>query len=365
MGDPTKYLGVALPGPDRNDVLMLVAGVDSSTQSCKVVIRDAETGRPRPHRIRRAPGRDGGRPGRLARGARHRRGGGRRARRRRRGRGRRAAARHGLPRRGRRRRPACAAVERPSFGSGGGRSGGRARPAGLGRRRRHGAGRVVHRDQAPLARRARAAERVPYGCGLPAPRLPQLVPRRIAWPAGDPHRPRRRQRHRLLVAQHRGLPLRPARAGAGQAGHRADRARAGRGRRLHQGWRRARAWYGRQRRCRARPRGRPRRRGRVHRHLRRRLGGERGPGRRRDRRRRRLCRRHRAIPAAGLHDQRRAHPVLGRPDARRRPRRAVPAGAAGPGRRRRTGARALPRGRAHPGQAFGHRLPARHDARRR
>ena len=82
--------------------MTLVAGVDSSTQSCKVVIRDAETGAlvrsgrrvpPRRHR-----GRPRGLVGRAAVGDRRRR----RPRRRRRDLGRRPAARHGRARRRRR-----------------------------------------------------------------------------------------------------------------------------------------------------------------------------------------------------------------------------------------------------------------------
>ena len=92
---------------------------------------------------------------------------GRRARRRRRRLGRRPAARHGLPRRRRRGRPPGAAVERHPLG--------RRRPhdliaelgrtgAGVGRRGRRRAGRLVHGDQAALAGRARA------GATRPGPR---------------------------------------------------------------------------------------------------------------------------------------------------------------------------------------------------
>ena len=97
----------------RVTAMPLVAGVDSSTQSCKVVVRDAETGALVRAGPGRAPGRHRGRPGRLVGRA---RAGDRPAA----GGlddvaavcGRRPAARHGLPGRGRRGGPARAAVER-------------------------------------------------------------------------------------------------------------------------------------------------------------------------------------------------------------------------------------------------------------
>ena len=154
----------------------LVAGVDSSTQSCKVVVCDAETGEvvrsghaSHPEGTEVAPeawwdalqSRDRGR---------------RRARRRRRGGGRRAAARHGLPRRGRRGRTPRAAVERHPLRAGRARPDRRARrAAAVGRRGRAGAGRVVHGHQAALAARRRARQRASYGGRLPAPRLPDLA----------------------------------------------------------------------------------------------------------------------------------------------------------------------------------------------
>ena len=45
----------------------LVAGVDSSTQSCTVVIRDADTGELFAQGRAATPGRHGGRPGRVVR----------------------------------------------------------------------------------------------------------------------------------------------------------------------------------------------------------------------------------------------------------------------------------------------------------
>ena len=125
----------------------------------------------------RAPG--GGRGGRRAR---RRRGGGRR----------RAAARHGLPRRGRPRRPPRPALERHPVRRRGPRPrrGARRRGGGegrLGRGRRAGAGGVVHRDQAPLAGRARARARARHRGGVPAPRLADLAavrqhPASPTWP---------------------------------------------------------------------------------------------------------------------------------------------------------------------------------------
>ena len=76
--------------------------------------------------------------------------------------------------------------------------------AGVGRRRRHRAGRLVHRHQAALARRPRAGQRRRDGRGLPAARLAHLAAARGLGDARRPrrpdHGPLRRQRHRLLVA---------------------------------------------------------------------------------------------------------------------------------------------------------------------
>ena len=241
----------------------LVAGVDTSTQSCTVVIRDAEHRRAGPARAGAAPGRHRGRPGRL--GARPDRGarGRRRARRRRGGRRRRPAARHGVPRRARRRRPARAAVERHALGPGGGGPRRRAGRPGVGRRRRQRPRGLVHRHQAALARPAREGQRRGDGGGVPAARLADVAAaQRARISAGEPgrpgHRPLRRQRHRLLLRRHRGVPPRPAgtrhrpgrrgaAAGPGAVrGGRAGRDRAG-----------ARAGRRRQRRGRAGTRARP------------------------------------------------------------------------------------------------------------
>ena len=112
-----EHLSALAAEPRRIDVT-LVAGVDSSTQSCKVVVRDAETGALVRAGPGRPPGRHRGAPARVVGGAAggHRRG--RRARRRRRRLGRRAAARHGLPRRGGRGGAAGPAVERHPLGPG-------------------------------------------------------------------------------------------------------------------------------------------------------------------------------------------------------------------------------------------------------
>ena len=159
----------------------LVAGIDSSTQSCKVVRRAtptparwSATGRAAPPRRHR------GRPGRVVAGA----GGGgrrgRRARRRRRGRRRRPAARHGLPRRARatssgprccgttpaRPRPpptwSPSSAERPGLG-GRGRLGARWR-------------RSRSPSSAGSPSTSRSTRRAHRG-GLPAPRLAHLAAR--------------------------------------------------------------------------------------------------------------------------------------------------------------------------------------------
>ena len=144
---------------DDGGAVTLVAGVDSSTQSCKVVVRDADDRRAGPRGPRAAPGRHRGRPGRLVDArcrtavARGRRAG-------RRGRGRRSAASstawsastRTARWSGRRccgttpARPARPPTWSPSSAAA------RAWAEAVGVR----AGRVVHRDQAALARRARA-----------------------------------------------------------------------------------------------------------------------------------------------------------------------------------------------------------------
>ena len=136
----------------------LVAGIDSSTQSCKVEVRDADTGelvrtgqRPAPpHRA--APQRAGS--GRVVGGVDV---AARRARSRRRGDlGGRPAARHGRARRRAPGAPAGEALERHRVGAAGRRAGTGVGRAGVGRRGRHGAGGVVHGDEARVAARARA-----------------------------------------------------------------------------------------------------------------------------------------------------------------------------------------------------------------
>ena len=146
--------------PAGGALVTLVAGVDSSTQACKVVVRDAATGQL--GREGRAPHPDGTEvdPAAWWAALAGRGRGGRRAGRRGRGRGRRPAARHGLPRRGRPGGPPGPAVERHPLGRGRRRPGRRGRrAAGLGRGGRLGAGGLLHRDQAALARRARAGGR--------------------------------------------------------------------------------------------------------------------------------------------------------------------------------------------------------------
>ena len=98
--------------------MALVAGIDSSTQSCKVVVRDADTGAlvrtgraSHPDGTEVAPSALVGRPA-----VRDRQRGG--SRRRRGGLGRRPAARHGRARRPRRGGPRRAAVERHPLGTG-------------------------------------------------------------------------------------------------------------------------------------------------------------------------------------------------------------------------------------------------------
>ena len=103
------------------------------------------------------------------------------------------------------------------------------RTAGVGRRGRLGARRVPDRDQAALAARRRAGERRARRRRRPPPRLADLAPRRRTGPRRAGHRPLGRLRHRLLVARHRGLPARPARAGPGARRARPPRARPVRG----------------------------------------------------------------------------------------------------------------------------------------
>ncbi len=139
-----------------------------------------------------APGRYRGGPGRLVVGAGDR--DGRRSPRRRRGdRRRRAAARACRARRGRRGRAAGPAVERHPVGEGRRRPGTRAgRTGGVGGRGRLGAGRELHRDQAALARRARAQARRAGRRGAAAARLADLAAARrgrAGWSPTSPGRP--------------------------------------------------------------------------------------------------------------------------------------------------------------------------------
>ena len=70
-------------------------------------------------------------------------------------------------------------------------------------------GGLLHRDQAALAGRRRAGARRPDRRRLPAPRLADLAAGGRPEPGLPRHRPRRRQRHRLLVGPHRRVPARP------------------------------------------------------------------------------------------------------------------------------------------------------------
>ena len=311
--------------------MTLVAGIDSSTQSCKVVVRDADTG----ELVRRAapphPGRHRGRPGRwwtaLRAGGRR----GRRARRRRRGRRRRPAARHGLPRRGRRGRPARAAVERHPLARGAAARPGRAscgRRAGVGRRGR--ASCRSRRSRSPSCAGSPSTSRTtrPATAAVCLPHdwlTWRLARRRRARRAG--HRPRRRQRHRLLVPGDRRyrpdlleLGARPRRRCCPRCSAPAEPAgpHAGRSRLLGPG-------RGRQRRRRARPRRRAGRRRRLDRHLRGRLArSPTAPTRGPDRHGRRLRRRHRRATCRWCAPS--TPPGCSTPPraARRRPRRASP-----------------------------------------
>ena len=173
------------------------------------------------------------------------------------------------------------------------------------------------------------------------------------------HRPRGRERYRLLVAV-RGRyrddlfelalgrdAIKPRVLGAGRGG-REDRRRAG-----------ARPRQRRQRRGRAGARGPARRRRRLHRYVGRRLRGRRTAGARRVRHRGRLRRRDRTVPAAGRDPQRRSGPGCRRADPGCRPRRAVPPRPVRAGWRGRPGPGALPRGRTHPQPPGCHRRRAR------
>ncbi len=293
------------PVPERRDAMTLVAGIDSSTQSCKVVIRDAETGAlaregraPHPDgtavdpaawwdALQRAAAEAGGLDDVAALSV-----GG-------------PAARHGLPGRGRRRGPRRAAVERHPLG--------RCRDATWSR---SWAGRDAWAaavgsvpvasftvtklrwlaDHEPDNARRTAAVCLPHD--WLTWRLAGARRHRRAR-----HGPQRRQRHRLLVAGDRAVPARPARArprpsavvprvlGPSEPGRRIGR-RDPRPRRR------------RQRGVGARGRGPAGRRDRLDRHVGGGVRGQRHTDRRPDRDRRRVRVGHRRLPAAGLHHER-------------------------------------------------------------
>ena len=220
--------------------MTLVAGIDSSTQSTKVLVCDAETGAV--VREGRAPHPDGtecppeawwaalgeAAAGGLLDGSWPHG-------------GRRPAARHGRPRRRRRAGAPGAALERRALGARRRRSDRRAgRAAGVGRRGRQRARRRVHRHQAALAGPLRAGPRRAGRVGAAAARPPDLAAGRAAAAEAD-HRSRRRLRHRLLVAGHRGLPPGPAGARARPRRRGAAGRRPGRGRRRGGGARAGRA----------------------------------------------------------------------------------------------------------------------------
>ena len=191
--------------------MALVLGVDSSTQSTKALLVDADDGTvvgqqsaPHPAGTEVDPRAwltaiDTAGAGLLERAdARRRRG---------------TAARPGRPRRRRRTRPRRAPLERHPLGPAGrGADPGAGRPAGLRRRAGQRAGRLVHGHQAPLAPRPRAR---PGGAGGPGAAPARL---RRSPPVGSGHRgvhrPRRRVRHRLLRDQRGQLATRPGRGRA-------------------------------------------------------------------------------------------------------------------------------------------------------
>ena len=312
--------------------MTLVMGVDSSTQSCKVVITDADTGAIVRDGPRVASGRHRGAPGRVVVCAARGDHGCRRARRRRRVGDRRAAARHGRPRRGRPGHPRRPAVERHAFGRSRGRPhrGVRCRGA----RPAHGprARRLLHDHEAPLAARSRTRERRAGRRGRPAARLADLAPARlrsggrVAARAGARrarHGPIGCLGHRLLGPVERRLRPRPPRRGARP--RRDPPARAGpdgvgRGR----GGPPRRRRRGRQRRRRPGARSRPGRCRGLDRHERHGLRRQRAAHDRPDRHRRRLRRLHRALPPARRDPQRGARADRDRRAPRRRPRRAQP-----------------------------------------
>ena len=215
-GPADQQLCVRAPGR-RPRMTRLVAGVDSSTQSCKVVVRDADTGELVREGRARAPRRHRGRPGGLVGGARRRRSsrpaGWTTWRRCRVG-----GQQHGM---------VCldeaGAVVRPALLWNDTRSAGAA--ADLvdelgGRGRGPGPTRSAW-CRSPPSRSpscagwpstSRTTPRATAAVCLPHDWLTwRLARRRPTSRAG--HRPQRRQRHRLLVGRDRRVPPRPARLG--------------------------------------------------------------------------------------------------------------------------------------------------------
>lgn len=212
-----------------------------------------------------------------------------------------------------------------------------------------GAARRDHRRQGALARRPRTGPRRPRCGTVPAARLAHVAARGSLRRRRARHRPQRRQRHRLLQRRRRLLPHRPPRPRAAWPPARAaPGGRTGRTGRGDGRGRRPRTRCRGQRRRGPRPRRARGRRDRLRRHLGRGLGRLGHPEPRSVRARRRIRRRHRPAPAARVHPQRGAGPRRHGRAARGRPRRTVAARAVGPARRRRSRAGAVPRGRAHP-----------------
>ena len=196
---------------------------------------------------------------------------------------------------------------------------------GVGRRGRLGAGRVLHGDQAAVARAPRARRRPPYARRLPPPRLADLAAARHGRPGRPGDRPRRRERHGLLVSRRpastaatcsswpsgttpccRGSSVRPTAPGATTGGQllgpgTGDNAASALG--LAAGPGDVVVSIGTS--------------GRGVRRLRR-------PGRGPERHRRGLRRRHRPLPPAGLHPERRPRPGLDRAAPRASTTRASP-----------------------------------------
>ena len=191
--------------------MTLVAGVDSSTQSTKVVVCDAETGRGRPRGPRAAPRRHRGRPRGMVAGLAE-------------------ATATAVCSTASRRSPSAASSTAWCCR----REGEPVRHALLWNDTRSAAGRrdliaelggpqawadatglvpgrQLHRHQAALGGRARARRwpRARAACCSPTTGSPAGS---AAAPRGADHRPRRRVRHRLLVAGDRRLPPRPAAA---------------------------------------------------------------------------------------------------------------------------------------------------------